>query len=103
MKNPVTPLRRLSLVEAISFLVLLGIAMPLKYIWGMPLAVRIVGMIHGLLFLAFCWGLNNVLSHTRWPFSRVVLVFIASFIPFVPFFLDRKMKIWEADEQRGGS
>lgn len=98
MKNPVTPLRRLSLIEAISFLILLGIAMPLKYICGMPLAVRIVGMIHGLLFIAFCWALNNVLSHTRWPFSRVALVFIASFIPFVPFFLDRKMKKWEAEE-----
>lgn len=98
MKNPVTPLRRLSLIEAISFLILLGIAMPLKYIWGMPLAVRIVGMIHGLLFIAFCWALNNVLSNTRWPFSRVALVFIASFIPLVPFFLDRKMKKWEAEE-----
>ena len=99
MNNPVTPLRHLSLIEATSFRVLLGIAMPLKYFWGMPMAVRIVGMIHGLLFIAFCWALNNVLSHTRWPFSRVAMVFIASFIPIVPFFLDRKMKGWQSEEE----
>src|SRR5438552_3773981 len=56
--NPVlkTILRRLRLVgytEGVSFLVLLGIAMPLKYFAGMPLAVTIVGAIHGLLWILY--------------------------------------------------
>ena len=46
-------LRAVGMVEAVSFLLLLGVAMPLKYFAGMPLAVKIAGWIHGLLFIAF--------------------------------------------------
>ena len=45
------------MTEAASFLLLLGVAMPMKYMMDMPLAVRIVGMIHGVLFIAFCVAL----------------------------------------------
>ena len=46
-------LRVIGLLEGISFLVLLGVAMPLKYVWDEPQAVRGVGMAHGVLFLAY--------------------------------------------------
>ncbi len=97
MKNPVSFLRSVGLIEAISFLVLLGIAMPLKYVWGMPLPVRIVGSVHGGLFVLFCFALWRVLMNTSWPFSRAVLVFAASLIPFVPFFIDRRMRAWASE------
>ncbi|MBN8419240.1 MAG: DUF3817 domain-containing protein [Verrucomicrobia bacterium] len=96
MKHPVSFLRSVGLLEAISYLILLGIAMPLKYFWGMPLAVRICGSIHGGLFVVFCFALWRVLMNTGWPFSRAVLVFIASLLPFVPFFIDRRMRAWAA-------
>ncbi|MGB0788445.1 MAG: DUF3817 domain-containing protein, partial [Marinirhabdus sp.] len=48
--------RIISVLEAVSFLLLLGIAMPLKYIWGSPEMVRIVGAAHGVLFLAYFFG-----------------------------------------------
>ena len=95
MNSPVPFLRKVALAEAVSYLILLGIAMPLKYLAGQPLAVKITGMIHGILFVVFCVALLRVMLEARWPFQRCPLIFIASFIPFVPFFLDRRMKEWE--------
>jgi len=94
MKNPVSFLRSIGLFEAVSYLILLFIAMPLKYVWGMPLAVRIAGSVHGALFVLFCFALWRVLMATNWPFSRAVLVFIASLLPFAPLFIDRRMRTW---------
>jgi integral membrane protein len=97
MKNPVALLRKVALLEAVSYLVLLGIAMPLKYIWKMPAAVSVVGAIHGALFVVLCWVLLQVITTARWPVMRAALVFVASLLPFVPFFLDRWMRA-QADE-----
>jgi integral membrane protein len=94
MKNPISFLRSVGLLEALSYLILLFIAMPLKYVWDMPLAVRITGAVHGGLFVLFCVALWRVLMTTHWPFSRAVIVFVASLLPFVPFFIDRRMRMW---------
>lgn len=94
MKNPVTFLRTVGLLEAVSFLVLLFVAMPLKYHWGMPAAVRVAGSIHGGLFVVFCLALWRVLMQTQWPLKRAALVFAASLVPFVPFIIDRRMRAW---------
>lgn len=101
MKNPIEFLRRTAVVEGVSFLVLLGIAMPLKYIYGQPQAVRIVGMLHGVLFVVFCAALLYVTLVARWPMSRAALVFAASIIPFGPWLVDRRMNEY-AREFRGG-
>ena len=95
-RSPVTFLRHLALAEAVSYFLLVAIAMPLKYWAGQPLAVRYTGMAHGVLFILFCWALLQVLLKSRWPVSRCALVFALSFIPVVPFFFDRRMKQWEA-------
>ena len=57
MTNRVTTLRRFGWIEGVSFLVLLGVAMPLKYFAGMPRAVTYFGWIHGVLFVLLCWAL----------------------------------------------
>lgn len=98
MKHPVSFLRRVTLLEAISFLILLFIAMPLKYFYGMPEAVKITGMAHGGLFVLFCLALYRVMMNTSWPLSRAALLFIASVIPFAPFFIDRRMREWAAED-----
>src|SRR5438128_748705 len=95
MSNAVHFLRVVALFEAISFLLLTGIAMPLKYIWHMPTAVRVVGMLHGLLFITFCIALARAKSAANWPASRAALIFIAALLPFGPFVIDRRMKNWE--------
>lgn len=92
MKNPIPFLRTVGLSEAISFLALLGIAMPLKYFAGMPLAVRIIGSVHGALFVLFTISLLRVMWIARWPFARGLLVWLAALLPFGPFMIDRKMK-----------
>jgi integral membrane protein len=101
MKNPVSLLRRLALTEGVSFLLLLFIAMPLKYLAGMPVAVKIFGWIHGLLFVSFCFALLRTMLITDWTFKRAAKVFIASLLPFGPFVLDRRMRQWEEEAPRG--
>ncbi len=92
LKTPVGRLRALGMVEAVSFLLLLSIAMPLKYFAGLPLAVKIVGWLHGLLFLAFCMVLLQTQQTQKWPLRWTAVVLIASLLPFGPFIIDRRLK-----------
>lgn len=89
-------LRLVGNLEGVSFLVLLGIAMPLKYLWDMPLAVRIVGMLHGLLFIAFVFLLMSTSQERDWPWTRTAFAFASSLVPFGTFVLDRKLREEEA-------
>lgn len=99
--NPVAALRKAAQVEGLSFLVLLGVAMPLKYALDLPLAVKIVGWIHGILFMWLCLLLVFVLRKANWPFVRALQVFIAALLPFGPFVLDKRMVEYEKEfEQR---
>lgn len=94
MKNPVLFLRWISLAEGLSFLLLLGLAMPLKYLAGRPEAVQVMGWLHGLLFVLLCWALLQVLMSAKWPLSRAALVFVAALLPLGPFLLDRRLREW---------
>ncbi len=96
MSDPLPWLRRTSLVEAVSYLVLLLIAMPLKYAWGEPMAVRVFGMVHGVLFLLLVWLLVKSHFDRGWPVRRLLVVFAASLVPIWPFLLDRHMRAWIA-------
>ncbi len=95
LSTTVGRLRLASILDGVSYLILLGIAMPLKYMAGMPLAVRIVGMAHGLLFIALCLCLLNALLGKKLSFKWCVIVFVCALFPFAPFFLDRKLKQFE--------
>ena len=83
--------RIIAYLEGISFLVLLLIAMPLKYVWGMPLAVRIAGSAHGALFVAYCILGAVVWKQLRWPLRVAALAFISAFLPAGPFLFDHKI------------
>jgi integral membrane protein len=87
--------RLVSLLEGISFLVLLGIAMPLKYAAGIPEAVRYVGWAHGLLFVLFILALLSASTAARWPLSKIAGAFIASVVPFGAFVLERRLRAEE--------
>ncbi|PCC70604.1 integral membrane protein [Nannocystis exedens] len=84
--------RLVSLLEGISFLVLLGIAMPLKYAAGIPEAVRYVGWAHGLLFVLFILALLSASTAARWSLAKTAGAFIASVIPFGAFVLERRLR-----------
>jgi integral membrane protein len=80
------------MVEGTSFLLLLGVAMPLKYVAGYPLAVKLVGWAHGVLFILFCAALAQAMSHARWPLTRGIKLFVAALLPFGPFLVDRGLR-----------
>ncbi|WP_181956082.1 DUF3817 domain-containing protein [Dyadobacter psychrotolerans] len=90
LKTSLGRLRIVAVLEGISFLVLLGIAMPLKYMAGIPQAVRIVGMAHGVLFVLYVLLLLQVAIERSWSWKKSILAFIASFIPFGTFYADAK-------------
>ena len=83
-------LRIVAFLEGISFLVLLGIAMPLKYMASNPAPVRVVGMIHGVLFLGYIFFLIMAWAEYRWSLTKSFLAFLASLVPFGTFYADRK-------------
>jgi integral membrane protein len=84
--------RIVALLEGTSFLVLLGIAMPLKYLAGEPLAVRIVGMAHGVLFLAYAWLVWGFMERAEWSWRRAFSAMIYGLVPFGTFVLDQRLK-----------
>lgn len=80
------------MLEGVSLLVLLFIAMPLKYIWDQPGAVKIVGWLHGALFVLFMLLVLRVYDQKNWPFKKVIYAFVAAFLPFGTFVFDKQLK-----------
>ncbi len=90
LKTSLGRLRIIAFTEGLSFLILLGIAMPLKYILGIPQAVRVVGMAHGVLFILYVVLLIQVAIEKSWSFKLSFLAFLASLVPFGTFYADAK-------------
>lgn len=92
LRTPIGRLRAVALVEAVSYLLLLFVAMPLKYVWGLPLAVRVAGAMHGVLFVAFVVALFRAADARGWPLRRSALVFATSLVPFATFWIDGSLR-----------
>jgi len=84
-------LRILGFLEGISFLVLLGFAMPMKYAAGKPEYVKIIGMAHGVLFILFVLNTISVWAEYKWKARTALIVLLASIIPFGTFVADKKI------------
>jgi integral membrane protein len=82
---------RLGRIEGVSLLALVLVAMPLKYLAGQPLAVTVVGSVHGLLWVVYMLMLAQVWGRRTWPFSTVVLAGVASVLPFGPWWFERRV------------
>jgi integral membrane protein len=76
-------------IEGYSYLLLLFIAMPLKYLYNTPEYVRPMGSIHGVLFVAFMILLALMFFKVKLSFKNSVLAFLLSLVPFGTFFLKR--------------
>ncbi len=92
LRDSVGRLRAIGMLEGVSFLVLLLIAMPLKRIWGMPMAVTYVGWAHGILFILFLIALFQAWGNRAITNKQTVLAFIAALLPFGPFVIDRQLE-----------
>ncbi|RYZ08248.1 MAG: DUF3817 domain-containing protein [Myxococcales bacterium] len=84
--------RVVAYLEGISYLLLLGVAMPLKYLADLPLAVRIAGSAHGVLFVAFVVALTRAALARRWRVTRPAWMFATSLVPFGMVLLDRELR-----------
>lgn len=84
-------------------MVLLGIAMPLKYLADMPMAVRVVGMIHGVLFMAYSLLVLEFVVRKHWSLERAANAMLWAVVPFGTFFLDRELRDELAKTAQGAS
>jgi integral membrane protein len=84
--------RLIGILEGISYLLLLGIAMPMKYIAGIPEMVKYTGWAHGILFIWFVLLVAQVKFSFKWSYGWAIWAFIASLLPFGTFVLDRQVK-----------
>lgn len=85
-------LRLLGLAEGLSFILLVFIAMPLKYAFGQPGAVRALGSIHGTLFVIYVLAVLGVAFAQKWRLARFILALAVSVIPFGPFLFDKQLQ-----------
>ncbi|RZJ35028.1 MAG: DUF3817 domain-containing protein [Flavobacterium sp.] len=79
-----------AILEGVSLLLLLFVAMPLKYIWDMPEFVRNVGMAHGLLFIGYIIMATMLKQEQSWKLRKYFEICIASVIPFGTFYMEKK-------------
>ena len=84
--------RIIGIAEGISFLVLLLIAMPLKYLMHIPEAVKYTGWVHGALFITFIYFAFEVMGTLKKNFLWFARAFAAAIIPFGTFIFDRQLK-----------
>lgn len=92
VRTPIGRVRLTGLIEGTSFLVLLGIAMPLKYAADMPEAVSVVGMLHGILFVMYLIAIGYAFFVRHLTFMKSLLAVGAAFVPLGPFLLDKKLR-----------
>lgn len=96
MKKTFRTFRKVAIAEGVSFLVLLFIAMPLKYLAHWPLAVTVVGALHGLLFVAFGVMAVEVKGEYKKDFRWLMRAGLASILPFGTFVMDKQ---WKKEEE----
>ncbi len=89
MINLALTLRVFAFLEGVSLLLLVFLAMPLKYLYGYPSIVSYTGMIHGVLFIGYSINLSLVYFTYKWEFWKMLMAFGLAFIPFGTFYADK--------------
>ncbi|HNP06215.1 MAG TPA: DUF3817 domain-containing protein [Cyclobacteriaceae bacterium] len=91
MNKNLSLLRIIGIAEGISYLLLLGVCMPLKYMLHIPEPTYYVGMAHGILFVVYCLFVLLVAYQLKWSYITIFWALLASLLPFGPFVADRKI------------
>jgi len=82
--------RKIAFLEGLSLILLLFIAMPVKYILNQEILVKIIGMAHGVLFVIYVIGAFIIKITYKWSINKLLAVCLASIIPFGTFYLEKK-------------
>ncbi len=91
LKSHVGRLRIIAFLEGCSLLLLVFIAMPVKYLFNIPEATQTIGLIHGILFLLFIVATLTISILQKWTANRIFLVMFSSILPFGTFYVDKKI------------
>lgn len=92
--------RVVGFIEGLSFIMLLFVAMPLKYMAGLPQAVSVVGMLHGVLFVAYVMLALQAKFEADWSWKLLAILLVASLVPFGTFYTDYKYLKTKTDSNR---
>ncbi|MBN2824270.1 MAG: DUF3817 domain-containing protein [Campylobacterales bacterium] len=95
-RTPIEHFRLIGLIEGSSYLLLLFVAMPIKYILHDPSYVKVIGMIHGILFMLFVVIQIHTALRCKFSFKENFIYFMASLIPFGTFFTDGRLKKFQS-------
>ncbi|PYF73846.1 DUF3817 domain-containing protein [Pedobacter nutrimenti] len=90
--NSLSIFRKVAVAEGISYILLIFIAMPLKYLADMPMAVKYTGWAHGMLFVLYIACFVMAWQEAKWKIGKSALIVLASLLPFAPFYVDKKLK-----------
>ncbi|MBP1840903.1 DUF3817 domain-containing protein [Formosa algae] len=90
MNSLLKTLRIVGFLEGISYILLLGVAVPIKYILHDPQYVKLLGMPHGLLFVGYVVLAILVGVELKWSIKTIAFVLLASIVPFGTFIADKK-------------
>ncbi|MBU2921163.1 DUF3817 domain-containing protein [Winogradskyella psychrotolerans] len=82
--------RIVALLEGVSYILLLFIATPIKYLYEDPQYVKLLGMPHGILFMAYVVIAVLISSDMKWPTRTLWIILLASIIPFGTFYIEKK-------------
>lgn len=91
LKTSIGRFRIIAFTEGLSYLLILFITMPLKYLFDTPLPNQIIGMAHGVLFMVYIFGAIQMHFLLNWKIKLTTLVLLASIIPFGTFYMDHKV------------
>jgi len=91
LKTQIGRLRVIGFIEGVSFLLILFITMPLKYYAEMPGPNKVIGMVHGLLFVLYVLAVVQCKIEYNWPSKKTFLALLASIVPFGTFWADAKL------------
>ncbi|MCS7077007.1 MAG: DUF3817 domain-containing protein [Bacteroidia bacterium] len=84
--------RWIAVLEGISYLVLVGVGMPLKYIFHKMDFIFFAGWVHGILFMLFCMLLLAVSIRYKWKLGKMIIAFVSALVPLGTFWLEYKMR-----------
>jgi integral membrane protein len=84
-------LRIVAVLEGISFLLLFAVSMPLKYLMHITAPNKVIGIIHGLLFVLYIIMVFQAMIEYRWKSKKVILAIIAALLPFGAFWAEKKL------------
>ncbi len=92
LDDPEARLRLAGMIEGITLLLLLAVAVPLKRLAGWPEGVSVMGPVHGLAFLAYAYALTEAASAGAWPRRDIARAALACVLPFGTFLNDRWLR-----------